>query len=64
MTTPKAAKGVLLGLPPLHVIIKTEDQTATYIITCSHQWKHKSTMAKLNRLETWNMNTSYLRNVK
>jgi hypothetical protein len=40
-TTPRAAMEVLLGLTPLHVV--TEAEAGIYRLTCSHQWKPKST---------------------
>jgi hypothetical protein len=42
-TTPTAAMEVLLGLPPLHVMIKTEAQAGIYRLMCNQQWKPKST---------------------
>jgi hypothetical protein len=42
-TTPTAAIEVLLGLPPLHVIIEVEAQAGIYRLMCNQQWKPKST---------------------
>jgi hypothetical protein len=42
-TTLTAAMEVLLGLPPLHVMIETEAQAGTYRLMCNQQWKPKST---------------------
>jgi hypothetical protein len=41
--TPTAAIEVLLGLPPLHVIIEADAQTGIYRFTCNQQWRPKST---------------------
>jgi len=43
MVTSKVAMGFLLGLPPLHVITEVKAHGVTYIITCNHQRKPKST---------------------
>jgi hypothetical protein len=40
---PTTAIEVLLGLPPLHVITEAEAQAGIYRLTCSQQWKPKST---------------------
>jgi hypothetical protein len=56
-TTPTAAMGVLLGLPPLHVMIEVEANRLMH----NQQWKPKSTNfgnTKKN-LGIWSMNTSY-----
>jgi hypothetical protein len=42
-TTPTAAMEVLLGLPPLHVVIEAESQAGIYILMCNQQWRPKST---------------------
>jgi hypothetical protein len=36
-TTPRAAMEVLLGLPPLHVVIEVEAQTGIYRLMCNQQ---------------------------
>jgi len=36
-TTQTAAMEVLLGLPPLHVIIEVEAKAAIYRLMCNHQ---------------------------
>jgi hypothetical protein len=41
--TPTAAMEVLLGLPPLHVMIEAEAQARIYRLMCDQQWKPKST---------------------
>jgi hypothetical protein len=41
-TTPAAAMEVLLGLPPLHVMIEAEVQAGIYKLTCNQQWEPKS----------------------
>jgi hypothetical protein len=41
--TPTAAMEVLLGLPPLHVMIEAEAQAGIYRLMCNQQWKPKST---------------------
>jgi hypothetical protein len=42
-TTPTAAMEVLLGLPPLHVMIEAKAQGGIYRLMCNQQWKPKST---------------------
>jgi hypothetical protein len=42
-TTPTPAMEVLLGLPPLHVVIEAEAQAGLYRITCNQQWRPRST---------------------
>jgi hypothetical protein len=41
--TPTAAMGVLLVLPPLHVMIEVEAQAGICRLVCNQQWKPKST---------------------
>jgi hypothetical protein len=41
--TPTAAMEVLLGIPPLHVMIEAEAQAGIYRLMCNQQWKPKST---------------------
>jgi hypothetical protein len=41
--TPTAAMEVLLGLPPLHVMIETEALAGIYRLMFNQQWKSKST---------------------
>jgi hypothetical protein len=42
-TTPRAAMEVLLGIPPLHVMIETEAQAGIYRLTCAQHWRPEST---------------------
>jgi hypothetical protein len=42
-TTPTAAMEVLLGLPPLHVVIVTEAQAGIYRLMYNQQWRPRST---------------------
>jgi hypothetical protein len=42
-TTPTAAMEVLLGLPPVHVMIEAEAKAGIYRVMCNQQWKPKST---------------------
>jgi hypothetical protein len=42
-TTPTTAKEVLLGVPPLHVMIEAEAQALICKLMCNQQWKRKST---------------------
>jgi hypothetical protein len=42
-TIPTAAMQVLLGLPPLHVMIEAEAQAGICRLMCNQQWKPKST---------------------
>jgi hypothetical protein len=42
-TNPAAAMEVLLGLPPLHVMIEAEAQAGIYRLMCNQQWKPKFT---------------------
>jgi hypothetical protein len=42
-TIPTAAMEVLLGLPPLHVMIEMEAHAGIYRLMCNQQWKPKST---------------------
>jgi hypothetical protein len=42
-TTPTAAMEVLLGLPPLHVVIEAAAQAGIYRLMCNQQWRPKST---------------------
>jgi hypothetical protein len=39
---PTAAMDILLGLPPLHVMIEVEAQAGIYKLMCNQQWKPKS----------------------
>jgi hypothetical protein len=41
-TTPTAAMEVLLGLPPLHVVIEAEAQAGIYRLMCNQQWRPRS----------------------
>jgi len=41
--TPAAAMVVLLGLLPLHVMNEAEAQVRIYRLTCTQQWRPKST---------------------
>lgn len=41
--TPMAAMKVLLGLPPLPVMTEVEAQPGVYRLTCTQQWRPKST---------------------
>jgi hypothetical protein len=41
--TPTAAMGVVLGLPPLHVMTEVEAKAGIYRLMCNQQWKPKST---------------------
>ena len=41
--TPTAAMEVMLGLPPLHVVIEAEAQAAEYRLMFNHRWKPYST---------------------
>jgi hypothetical protein len=43
MTAPTAAIEVLMGLPPLHVMIEVQAQAGIYRLMCDQQWKPKST---------------------
>jgi hypothetical protein len=42
-TTPTAAMEVLLGLPPLHVVIEAEAQAGIYRLMCNQHWRPTST---------------------
>jgi hypothetical protein len=42
-TTPTAAMDVLLGFPPLHMMIEAEAQAEIYGLMCNQQRKPKST---------------------
>jgi hypothetical protein len=42
-TTPTAAMEVLLGLPPLHVVIEAVAQAGIYRLICNQQWRPRST---------------------
>jgi hypothetical protein len=58
--TPTAAMGVLLGLPPLHVMIEAEAQSGIYRLMCNQQWKPKSTNSgHTKNLGIWSTNPSY-----
>jgi hypothetical protein len=37
-----AATEVLLGLPPLHLLVEAEARIGNYRLRCNDQWKHKS----------------------
>jgi hypothetical protein len=37
-----AAIEVLLGLPPLHLLLGAEAKSEVYRLNCNHQWKPKS----------------------
>jgi len=42
-TTPTAAIEVLLGLPPLHIMIEAEALAGICRLMCNKQWRPKST---------------------
>jgi hypothetical protein len=42
-TTPTAAMEVLLGIPPLHVVIEAQAQAGIYRLMCNQQWRPRST---------------------
>jgi hypothetical protein len=41
-TTPTAATEVLLGLPPLHIMIEAQALAGIYRLMCKEQWRPKS----------------------
>jgi ribonuclease HI len=54
MMTPTAAMKVLLGLPPLHVMIEAEAQAGIYRLMCTQQWRPKSTSFGYTK-KSWDM---------
>jgi hypothetical protein len=59
-TTPTAAMEVLLGLPPLHVIIASEAQAGIYRLCAINSADlDLLTMVTLKRLQTWSKNPSF-----
>jgi hypothetical protein len=57
---PTAAVQVLLGLPPLHVMIEAEDQARIYRLMCSQQRNLDLQISVMQEnVWTWSMNPSY-----
>jgi hypothetical protein len=50
----KATTEVILGLPPLHLIMEAEAQAGMYRLSCYEQWKSRSTSYR-HTSKVWNV---------
>jgi hypothetical protein len=59
-TTTTAPTEVLLGLPPLHVVIEAEAEAGIYRLMCNQQWRPRcNNYGYTKKLRTWSKNPSF-----